>query len=176
MRTAGRGKGSGSQAWPRNGHVHISQEQPQLSQPWAACVTKRSLRNWGKGVVGGVPGPNQLRQGARLTHSTGQCREPGTPDLTGLQRPIAGMPPAFSTGHQERRTKVTFPISQLEALGPGRCRQRQDSLPRLLGIRVSPSYVLPGPRGLTTVHPALPAWRWPWPPVHPSRPPVPAPH
>lgn len=70
------GKGPGSRARPRSGHVHISQEQPQLSQAQAVCITDRSLRNWGKGLVGRIPKPYQLRHEAHTTNSAGRCLGP----------------------------------------------------------------------------------------------------
>lgn len=101
------GKGPGSQARPRSKHVHIGQEQPQLSQGQAVCITDRSLRNWGKGLAGRIPKPCQLRHGAHTTNSAGGA--------WGMKGPISGMP-----AEEEGKGLFHFPISQLETLRPRR--------------------------------------------------------
>ena len=71
------------------------------------------------------------------------------------------MPSAFSNSNQDRRTRVTFPISQLGA-------QRQELTSQSSGDQ---GLSLPPPRtqtSLTTVHATLTAWTGPCPPVHPS--------
>lgn len=119
LEDSGQGKGPGSQARPRSGYVHAGQEQPQLSRGQAACVTERSLRNWGKGLGGGVSEPYQLRHGAREASSTGRgLPGPRNPRLSGLEGPSSGILPALScNSHQERRAKVTFPIFFFSPVG-----------------------------------------------------------
>lgn len=56
-----------------------------------------------------------------MASSPGRGLGPGTPDSVELEGPISGMLPASScNSHQERRAKVTFPISQFGALRPDR--------------------------------------------------------
>lgn len=117
LRTRGRGKGPGSQARLRRGHVCIGQEQPQLSHGQAACVTERSPGNWGKGLVGELPGPYQRRHGARGASNAGRGLGPGIPDSMDPEGPFSGRPPAFGNS---RRAKSLSLFPRSGGLRPGR--------------------------------------------------------
>ena len=89
LEDTGQGKGPGSQARPQSGHVHTGQEQPQLSWGQAACVTERSLRNWEKGLGGGVSETYQLRHGAHKASGTGRgLMGPRNPDSVDWRDPF----------------------------------------------------------------------------------------
>lgn len=101
MRTPG-GGGTREPGQPgqEQAHPHC-QEQPQRSQAQAACLTQRSPRNWGKGLVGRMPGPDQLRHGAHAAGRAGgaQGMGPQTQGPEGTEpRYTAGLPPAVTGG------------------------------------------------------------------------------
>lgn len=91
------GQQAGKGVWePGQAQEWVHPRRPKatsLSQGQAACVTKRSLRNWGKSLVGGVPTPNQLRHGAHMTRSTRHCLGLGTPEFPGPEKTNFGYVP-----------------------------------------------------------------------------------